>query len=171
MKQFFIAWAQGVSIFAFYILLSVVFGVFGFTAGALPSIVAIPALIVFGPAVIYWVSSWLAPDMFKEKRPWWRSRFEPRQAAAFGAGFAVWWFCGHLEGYASAQTGMTVPVDLQVTRDVVRWLWLPFSWLPSPIYINDTWSIVKRLLIGVPYGLAVGLVVLWLFRTGQPKKI
>jgi len=90
---------------------------------------------------------------------------------AFAAGFAVWLFCSHLAVKASAQTGMIVPVDTQVCRDIVRWLWFPFSWLPSPILINDTWNILKRLLIGVPYGLIVGLGILWLLRTSQPKKI
>ena len=94
-----------------------------------------------------------------------------RRVAAFGAGFAVWLFCGHLATKASAQTGMIVPVDLQVCRDIVRWLWFPFSWLPSPVYINDIWSIVKRLLIGVPYGVIVALAILWLFRSSPPKKI
>ena len=93
-----------------------------------------------------------------------------RRAVAFGAGFAVWLFCGHLNGRASAQTGMIVPVDIQVCRDIVRWLWFPFSWLPEPRYINDIWSILKSLLIGVPYAVIVGLAILWLFRTSPPKK-
>jgi hypothetical protein len=94
-----------------------------------------------------------------------------RRMMAFGAGLAVWLFCGHLAREASAQTGMIVPVDIQVCRDVVRWLWFPFSWLPEPIYINDRWSIIKHWLIGVPYAVIVGLVILWLFRTRRPKKI
>src|ERR1017187_2465099 len=94
-----------------------------------------------------------------------------RRVAAFGAGFAVWLFCGHLAVKASAQTGMIVPVDIQVCRDIVRWLWFPLRWLPSPFLINDIWSILKRLLIGVPYGVFVGLVILWLFRTSRPKKV
>jgi hypothetical protein len=94
-----------------------------------------------------------------------------RYVVAFGAGFAVWSFCGQLAAKASAQTGMIVPWDISMCREVVSWLWFPFSWLPSPIYINDTWSIVKRLLIGVPYGLIIAITILWLFRTSQPKKI
>jgi hypothetical protein len=93
-----------------------------------------------------------------------------RRVVAFGAGLSVWLFCGHLNGRASAQTGMIVPVDIQVCRDIVRWLWFPFSWLPEPRYINDIWSILKGLLIGVPYAVIVGLVILWLFRTSQPKR-
>jgi hypothetical protein len=94
-----------------------------------------------------------------------------RRAAVFGAGFAVWLFCAYLDGYSEAQTGMIVPVNLQVSRDIVRWLWFPLSWLPEPIGINDSWDILKRLLIGVPYAVIVGLMILWLFRTSRPKKL
>jgi hypothetical protein len=94
-----------------------------------------------------------------------------RRMVAFGAGLAVWLFCGHLAMDASAQTGMIVPADLLLKRDIVRWLWFPFSWLPEPFLINDRWSIIKHLLIGVPYAVIVGLVILWLFRTSRPKKI
>lgn len=93
-----------------------------------------------------------------------------KRVVAFGTGFAVWLFCGHLAVKASAQTGMTVPVDLQVCRDIVRWLWFPLSWLPEPHLIGDRWSILKPRLIGVPYAVIVGLVILWLFRTSKPKK-
>ena len=94
-----------------------------------------------------------------------------RRVVAFGAGFAVWMFCRELNFKSSAQTGMIVPVDIQVSRDIVRWLWLPFSWLPSPSLINDFWSILKGLLIGVHYGPVTALVILWLFRTSRPVKI
>ena len=92
------------------------------------------------------------------------------RAAAFGAGLAVWLFCGHLATEASAQTVMIVPADLLLKREVVGWLWFPFSWLPSPVYINDIWSILQRLLIGFPYGVLIAMVILWLFRTSPPKK-
>ena len=94
-----------------------------------------------------------------------------RRAAAFGGGFGVWTFCRSLYFKSSAQTGMIVPVDIQVSRDIVRWVWFPFSWLPSPIYINDFWSILKGLLIGVPYGAVTALVILWLLRTSRQKKM
>jgi len=94
-----------------------------------------------------------------------------RRVVAFGVGFAVWLFCRGLYFESSAQTGMIVPVDIQVSRDVVRWLWFPFSWLPAPIYINDFWSILKGWLIGVPYGIVTALVILWLFRTSHPNRI
>ena len=93
-----------------------------------------------------------------------------RRVAAFAAGFAVWRVCFYVSGTASAQTGMIVPVDIQVCRDIFRWLWFPFSWLPSPIYIG-LWSNLRTLLIGVPYGVVVGLGILWLFRTSRPRKI
>ncbi len=94
-----------------------------------------------------------------------------RRVAAFGAGFAVWLFCTRLASYSEAQTGTIVPVDLLVKRDIVGWLWFPFSWLPRSTGMNDFWAILKRLLIGVPYGVIVGLTILWLFRTSRPKKI
>jgi hypothetical protein len=93
-----------------------------------------------------------------------------RRIAAFGAAVAVWLFCAYLDTYSEAQTGMIVPADLQVKREIVGWLWFPFSWLPEPIGMNDFWDILKRFLIGVPYAVIVGLVILWLFRTSPPKK-
>ena len=74
MKQFLTAWARGISIFAFYFCLSIVIAVLGVVAEVLPPFVSIPIFIVLGPAVIYWVSRWLAPDLFAEERPWWRRR-------------------------------------------------------------------------------------------------
>jgi len=93
-----------------------------------------------------------------------------RRGAAFGAGFAVWLFCSNLDCHSEAQTGMIVPADLLLKREIVEWLWFPFSWLPHPVYINDFWDILKRLLIGVPYAVIVALVILWLFRSSPPKK-
>ena len=75
MKQFLTAWARGVSICAFYFCLSIVVAVLGIIAEALPPVVSIPISIVIGPPMIYWVSRWLAPDLFPEKQPWWRRRF------------------------------------------------------------------------------------------------
>jgi hypothetical protein len=74
MKPFLIAWARGFSIFAFYFCLSLVMAVLAAIAEALPALLGIPLLIVFGPAVIYWASRWLAPDLFGEARAWWRRR-------------------------------------------------------------------------------------------------
>jgi len=74
MKPFLKVWARGVSIFAFYFCLSIVIGALGFIGEVLPAIASIPLLIVFGPAVIYWASQWLAPDLFGEARAWWRRR-------------------------------------------------------------------------------------------------
>ena len=75
MKQFMIAWARGVSIFAFYFCLSLVMAVLGFVAEVLPLAVSIPLCLVFGPAIIYWASRWIAPDLFPAERPWWRRSF------------------------------------------------------------------------------------------------
>jgi hypothetical protein len=91
-----------------------------------------------------------------------------RRAAAFGAGFTVWLFCRHLFFEAYGQTGMIVPADTLVYRDVVRWLWFPFSWLPYPDY--GFWGLFESILIGLPYGIATALVILWLFRSSRPKK-
>jgi len=66
---------------------------------------------------------------------------------------------------------MIVPADLILKREIVGWLWFPFSWLPEPVGMNDFWDILKRLLIGVPYAAIVVLVILWLFRMNQSKKI
>lgn len=79
MKPFFTAWARGVSVFAFYICLSVVMAVLAFVGEVLPPVISIPLLVVIGPAVIYWASRWLAPDLVGESRPWWRRRAEVRQ--------------------------------------------------------------------------------------------
>ena len=94
-----------------------------------------------------------------------------RRGTAFGAGFVVWLFCSRLDCYSEAQTGMIVPADLILKREIVGWLWFPFSWLPEPVGMNDFWDILKRLLIGVPYAAIVVLVILWLFRMNQSKKI
>ena len=65
---------------------------------------------------------------------------------------------------------MIVPADLIFKRIIVGWLWFPFSWLPGPVGMNDFWDILKRLLIGVPYAVIVGLTISWLFRSSPPKK-
>jgi hypothetical protein len=72
MKKFITAWVRGVSIFAFYFCLSLALAALAVIAGVLPPFVSIPACIMFGPPVIYWVSRWLAPDLFPAERPWWR---------------------------------------------------------------------------------------------------
>ena len=78
MKQFLKAWARGVSISAFFFCLSIVVAALGGIAEFLPPEVSLPVCIVFGPPAIYWVSSWLAPDLFPADRPWWRGRFNRR---------------------------------------------------------------------------------------------
>lgn len=75
MRQFFKAWARGVSISAFFVCLSVVVAALGGIAEVLPPVVSFAVVIVFGPPVIYWVSRWLAPDLFPAESPWWRRRF------------------------------------------------------------------------------------------------
>ncbi len=70
MKQFLIAWARGVSIFAFYFCLSLVMAALGFIGEMLPLAIAIPLCLVFGPAIIYWASRWIAPDLFPAERFW-----------------------------------------------------------------------------------------------------
>ena len=99
-----------------------------------------------------------------------RIKFSPRHAIALALGFIASWVCLHVASRASVQTGFIVPVDVQVYREVFRWIWFPFSWLPEPVYIG-TWQSLRIQLIGVPYGVAVGLVVFWLFRSKRPKKI
>ena len=89
---------------------------------------------------------------------------------AFAFGFATWWLCFHVSSRASVQTGFSVPVDVQVYREVFRWLWFPFRWLPEPVYIG-TWQGLRILFIGVPYGAIVGLVISRLFRPKQPNKV
>jgi hypothetical protein len=79
MKLFLTAWARGVGIFAFYICLSLAIGILGFLAGVLPPVIAIPVFVVLGPAVIYWVSIWLAPDLFADRRRWWRREIPSRR--------------------------------------------------------------------------------------------
>ena len=92
---------------------------------------------------------------------------------ALAFGLATWWLCYHVSLRASAQTGMTVPVDVQVYREMFRWLWFPFSWIPmpQPLLIGSWQQSLRFLLIGVPYGVIVGLVVFGLLRSRQPKKI
>jgi len=90
-----------------------------------------------------------------------------RRAAAFGAGLVVWLFCRHLFFEAYAQTGIIVPANTQVYRDVVRWLWFPFSWLPYPDY--GFWMLFDSSVIGLPYGIATAVLVLWLFRTSRTR--
>jgi hypothetical protein len=72
MKRFLKAWARGVSIFAFFICLSIVLGVLAAIGEVLPPFVSVPVIIAFGPPVIYWVSSWLAPDLFPPENAWWK---------------------------------------------------------------------------------------------------
>ena len=63
---------------------------------------------------------------------------------------------------------MIVPADLLLKREIVGWLWFPFSWLPYPDY--GFWMLFESLLIGLPYGIAIAMLILWLFRTSPPKK-
>jgi hypothetical protein len=93
---------------------------------------------------------------------------------ALAFGLATWWLCSYVSARAEAQTaGMTVPVDMQVYREVSHWLWFPFSWIPLPEShrLGDWQQSLRSLLIGVPYGVIVGLAVYWLFGSRQPKKI
>ena len=91
-----------------------------------------------------------------------------RRAAAFGAGFIVWNFSRHLFFESCAQTGMIVPADLLLKREIVGWLWFPFSWLPLDY---GFWMLFDSSLIGLPYGIATAALILWLFRSSHPKKI
>jgi hypothetical protein len=95
-----------------------------------------------------------------------------RRAAAFAAGFAVWRVCFYVSSQASAQTGYPPSVDHQMYCEAFRWLWFPFSWIPmpQPLLIGAWQQSLRLQLIGVPYGVIVGLVILWLFRTSPPKK-
>ena len=79
LKPFLTAWARGVSIFAFYFCLSLVVAVLGFIGNILPPLVAIPLLLIFGPVVIYRSSRWISPDLFRERRAWWRREDEPKR--------------------------------------------------------------------------------------------
>jgi hypothetical protein len=78
MKQYLKAWARGVSILAYLFCLSIALGALGVIAEALPPAVSLPVCIVAGPPVIYWVSRWLAPDLFPADRPWWRGSLHRR---------------------------------------------------------------------------------------------
>lgn len=78
MKPFLKAWARGISISAFLFCISIVVGVLAGIAEVLPPVISLPVCIAFGPPVIYWVSRWLAPDLFPEDRPWWRRRFNQK---------------------------------------------------------------------------------------------
>jgi hypothetical protein len=84
MKNFLRAWARGVSICAYYFCLSIVVFMLGVIGEVLSAIVSIPVFIVFVPAVIYWVSKWLAPDLFPDQRPWWRDRFSRHGSSTAG---------------------------------------------------------------------------------------
>ena len=93
-----------------------------------------------------------------------------KRAVALAAGLTTWWFCFHVSNKAMAQTGPIVPADVLVCRDIFRVLWFPFSWIPLPHTIG-TGEVLVILLIGVPYGVVVGLGLSWLLRVRQPKKI
>jgi hypothetical protein len=93
-----------------------------------------------------------------------------KRTVALALGLATWYCCFHVASRAFVQTGPIVPWDVQVYRDVFRVLWFPLSWLPYPHFIG-TWEVVVMQLVGVPYGVVVGLGVSWLLRVRQPKKI
>jgi hypothetical protein len=72
MKQFLKAWSKGVGILAFYFCLSLALGVLGFVASILPTFISFPLCVLLGPPLVFWVSKWIAPDLFPADRPWWR---------------------------------------------------------------------------------------------------
>src|SRR5690349_9389669 len=92
---------------------------------------------------------------------------------ALAFGLATWWLCFHVGGRAAAQTGNPAPVEHEVYREAFRWLWFPFSWIPmpQPLLIGSWQQSARLLLIGVPYGVIIGLVVFWLLRPSHPKKV
>jgi hypothetical protein len=97
-----------------------------------------------------------------------RTRME--RAVAWTAGVLTWWFCHAVSSKGMAQTVWPVPGDVQVCRDFF-WgvLWLPFRWIPHswthfPGLISSGKGILVVFLIGVPWGVAVGLGLAWLFR-------
>ena len=93
-------------------------------------------------------------------------------AVAFGAGLAMCLFCHNLINRAWAQTGEIVPVDIQVSRDVVFWMWLPLSLLPWPHHqLGDTWDHLHRWFFGVVYGIVVALIISWLLKKSGSKKM
>jgi hypothetical protein len=87
-----------------------------------------------------------------------------KRAVALVAGCVTWWLCFRVTGLAMAQTGMDIPADVLFCRDIFRVLWFPFSWIPLPHTIG-TGEMLVILLIGVPYGVVVGLGVRWLLRS------
>jgi hypothetical protein len=92
---------------------------------------------------------------------------------ALAFGLATWGLCFYVSSRAEAQTGMTVPVDIQVYREVSHWLWFPSNWIPLPEShrLGDWQQRLRCFIIGVPYGIIVGLAIYWLVRSRQPKKI
>ena len=97
-----------------------------------------------------------------------RSRME--RAVVWTAGIATWWFCHAVSSKGMAQTSWLVQGDVQVCRDFF-WavLWLPFRWIPEswtqfPGLIASGKGSLVVFLIGVPWGVAVGLGLAWLIR-------
>src|SRR5256885_1012784 len=86
-------------------------------------------------------------------------------------GLVTWRFCFYVASEAEAQQpSMNVPVRVEQCRVIFRMLWFPFSWLPSPHTIG-TWSALRILLIGVPYGVAVSGGLCWLLRGRYSERI
>ena len=67
MKAFWTAWWRGLGILAFYFCLSLALGGLGLAFGVLPVDCRLPVCIVIGPPVAFWISRWLAPDLFGQK--------------------------------------------------------------------------------------------------------
>lgn len=92
-----------------------------------------------------------------------------RHAVSFAAGFATWLLCFVVSNQGTAQTGLTVPLDVEICRTLFNVLWFPFSWIPVP-HTTGTGTLVRLFLIGVPYGAAVGIGLSRLLRGRHPGK-
>ncbi len=68
LKPFLKAWARGTGICVYLFCISLAVTLLGFIGELLPPVLGIPFWIAFGPPVIYWVSRWLAPDLFGAPR-------------------------------------------------------------------------------------------------------
>ncbi len=92
------------------------------------------------------------------------------RAVAWTTGIAIWWICHAVSSKGMAQTGSPVPGDVQVCRDFfwgVLWLpfrWIPHSWTQFPGLISSGKGALVVFLLGVPWGVAVGLGLAWLVR-------
>lgn len=93
-----------------------------------------------------------------------------KTVVVLAAGLVTWLVCFYIANEASAQTGINVPVRVEQCRVIFPVLWFPFSWLPSPHTIG-TWSALRILLIGVPYGVAVSGGLCWLLRARCSERI